>query len=266
VRADRVRLKQALLNLLSNAVKYNRPGGEVRLTAQPVDGDRLQLRVADTGPGIPEGRVTELFQPFNRLGAELSGVEGTGIGLVITRRIVEMMGGSIGVESRVGEGSAFWIELPLDTRPDRLLTAAGRVAAGTATTGATCSVLYIEDNPANLKLVSQLLARRPNVRMLSAHTPMLGLDLADANRPDLVLLDINMPDLNGYDVLAKLRAHAWARDLPVIAITANALPRDIERGRAAGFSEYLTKPLDLDRFLAAIDRFLPGARGGAGSP
>lgn len=259
VRADRTRLKQALINLLSNAIKYNRPGGEVRLDIQLVAQDRLRLRVSDTGPGIPGERMHELFQPFNRLGAEHSEVEGTGIGLTITERIVEIMGGRVGADSQVGVGSTFWIELPRET------TQAGAGLSGQLL-GMTDSVgklprtqhvvLYIEDNPANLKLVAQMLGRRKHITLLTAHQPGLGIELALAHHPELILLDINMPGMNGYQALEVLKADARLRLIPAVAITANAMPQDVIRGMAAGFSDYLTKPLAMTRLFTILDRFL----------
>jgi len=258
VRADRLRLKQGLLNLLSNAVKYNREGGTVRLDVKPGGADSLRIRVVDSGPGIPAGRLAELFQPFNRLGAEAGQIEGTGIGLTITRRIVELMGGTVCVESEVGVGSCFWIELPLETQ--LAAHAAGPAPAHGALArpaGAEQhTMLYIEDNPANLRLVAQILAHVPNIHLLTAHTPSLGIELALAHRPELILLDINMQGMDGYQVLRVLKADANLKDTPVIAITANAMPRDIERGRAAGFTDYLTKPLDVSQFLASVNRCL----------
>jgi len=257
VRADRTRFKQVLLNLLSNAVKYNREKGSVKLDMQSVGEDRLRIRVTDTGPGIPAEHLAELFQPFNRLDAENSEIEGTGIGLTITRRIVELMGGTVDVESEIGVGSTFWIELPLESQPksehghewvtidSETLTQSSDAAEHT--------VLYIEDNPANLKLVAQLVGRRKHIHLLTAHTPELGIELALSHRPELILLDINMPGMDGYQVLEVFKAEANLKSIPVVAITANAMPRDIERGMAAGFTDYLTKPLDVTRFLAALD-------------
>ena len=258
VRADRTRLKQALLNLLSNAIKYNREGGSVTLDVQPTDTGLLRIRVTDTGPGIPAGRLGELFQPFNRLGAENSGIEGTGIGLTITRRIIEMMGGTVNVESEVGTGSTFWIELPLESRPG-LVQGHEQAAADSATPNQSVktmqhTVLYIEDNQANLKLVTQILGLRPHIQLLTADTPELGIEMALTHHPDLILLDINLPGMDGYQVLEVFKADANLKGIPVIAVTANAMPRDIDRGKAAGFSEYLTKPLDMARFLAVIDQ------------
>jgi len=262
VRADRTRLKQALLNLLSNAIKYNREGGGVKLDVEHGDPDRLRIRVTDTGQGIPAGRLSELFQPFNRLGAENGQVEGTGIGLTITRRIVEMMGGSVGAESEAGVGSSFWIELPLESlsKPDHGHTASTdeRSASASPADETQHLVLYIEDNPSNIKLIAQILGRRRHIQLLTAHTPELGIELARARHPELILLDINMPGLDGYEVLDILKADPLLNGTPVIAVTANAMPRDIERGRQAGFADYLTKPLDVGRFNRILDTWLDG--------
>jgi len=260
VRADRTRLKQVLLNLLSNAIKYNRDAGSVRIEVRLEGADRLRIRVTDTGPGIPASRLAELFQPFNRLVAEHSDIEGTGIGLTITRRIVEMMGGSVDVESEVGVGSTFWIELPLESAPGPARVPEGPAADGAVPLphieAAQHTVLYIEDNPANIKLVAQILGRRPHIHLLTAHTPELGIELALARRPELILLDINLPGMDGYQVLEVFKADARLKAIPVVAITANAMTRDIERGLAAGFVDYLTKPLDVRHFHRVVDACL----------
>lgn len=260
VRADRTRLKQALLNLLANAIKYNREGGRVSLDVRPEGVDRLRIQVTDTGPGIPAGRLEEMFLPFNRLDAEHSDIEGTGIGLTITRRIVEMMGGEVGVESEVGVGSTFWIELPLeamaDADQDSKRLADGDTTPTLPTEVEQHIVLYIEDNPSNIKLVAQILGHRPHIHLLTAHTPELGIELARSRHPELILLDINMPGMNGYQVLEVLRSDACLQAIPVVAITANAMPRDIERGHAAGFSGYLTKPIGVTEFFKLLDRYL----------
>ena len=257
VQADRMRLKQVLLNLLSNAVKYNRPQGKLRIQVFMME-SRVRLSVTDTGIGIEPARLSELFQPFHRLVGEDSKIEGTGVGLTISRRLVELMGGRIGVESRFGEGSTFWIELPPGdhSSPAEFGSARGASPASSIAGQAQHSVLYVEDNPANLKLVYQLLARRRNIRLLTAHTPSLGLELARECRPDLILLDINLPGMDGYEVLRLIRSAEWGREMPMIAVTANAMPRDIERGRAAGFADYLTKPIDVARFYNLIDEYL----------
>ena len=259
VRADRFRLKQALLNLLSNAVKYNREAGSIRLSAQPVDGGRLRIAVADTGAGIPAERMAELFLPFNRLDAQYSEVEGTGIGLTITRQLVELMGGTVGVESQVGAGTTFWIELPSETLTETDARAEATSASGTPLADPPTHehlVLCIDDNPVNLKLIAQMLGTRRHIHLLTAHTPQLGIELALARRPELILLDINMPGMNGYQVLEIFKANESLKAIPVVAVTANALARDIERGLAAGFTDYLTKPLDLGGFLKTIDAYL----------
>jgi PAS domain S-box-containing protein len=261
VRADRVRVRQVLMNLLSNAIKYNVEHGEIVIAAVPADGDRVRVEVRDTGIGIPPERQAELFQPFNRLGAEAGPIEGTGIGLTIVRRLVEMMGGSVGFESAPGVGSCFWFELP---------RAEAGVARGSAMSDSLFAalphpgerkVLYIDDNPSNLRLVAQILARWPSLELLTAQDPRLGLDLALAHRPDLVLLDIQMTPLDGYAVLARLREDPALAGLPVIAITANAMPRDQARVRAAGFEDCLTKPFDVRRLLQVVARYLQLADG-----
>lgn len=269
VRADRTRLRQALLNLLSNAIKYSHEGGSVVVGGRPLDVNRVRILVIDSGPGISARHQAGLFQPFNRLGAEDSAVEGTGIGLTITQGIVEIMGGAVGFESELGVGSTFWIELPLDAVVG---AEPGDAQAGSELNGdkptrrheaAAHLVLYVEDNPANIKLVAQILGRRKHIQLLTAHTPELGIELALARCPELILLDINMPGMNGYQVLEVLRAHERLKHIPVIAVTANAMPRDIERGMAAGFADYLIKPLNVARFHAVVDACLD--RAGRGS-
>lgn len=251
VHADRTRLKQALLNLLSNAIKYNREGGRVSVDVSVTGGGDWRISVVDTGRGIPRDRLAELFQPFNRLSAAGGEIEGTGIGLNLTRRMVELMGGGIGVESTEGVGSRFWIDLP--RQPEVAPSIDEPDATGLEPVR---TVLYVEDNPANIRLVSQILARRGEIDLLSAHTPELGLELARTRCPDLILLDINLPGMNGYDVLAELKAGPLTEATPVVALTANAAPRDIEFGMAAGFDAYLTKPLDVAHFNEVIDRCL----------
>lgn len=260
VRADHMRLKQALLNLLSNAVKYNRHGGRVTLTVTQTNRDTLRIEVSDTGPGIPAHQLADLFQPFNRLNAEHSEVEGTGIGLSITRRIIDMMGGRIGVSSEVGVGSTFWIELPLDdvTTPARdqeqPTSTNSRVASPAANTQHL--VLYIEDNPANLKLVAQILRNHEHIHLITAHTPELGIELARTRHPDLILLDINLPGMDGFAVLEIVKRDPALQNIPVVAVSANAMPSDLERGQVAGFTDYLTKPLNIAQFHSVIDRYL----------
>ena len=257
VRADRTRLKQVLINLLSNAIKYNRPQGSVLVQVGAQQG-QVHLSVSDTGYGIPAARQQELFQPFSRLGAEDSDIEGTGIGLTISRRLMEMMGGLINVQSEEGKGSTFWIELPevVAGQVDASDDAAPTLTVEAAENKYRYTVLYIDDNPANLRLVDQILGRNPLLQLITAPTAELGLELASAHRPELILLDINLPEMDGYQLLTVLRSLSTVKNTPVIAVSANAMPSDIERGRAAGFDDYITKPIDMARLLEAIDRFL----------
>ena len=259
VHADRIRLKQALLNLLSNAIKYNREGGSVRADVHKHGDNRLQIRVRDTGMGIPAAKLQEVFQAFNRLGAENSNIMGAGIGLTITRRIIEMMGGAVEVESEVGVGSVFWIDLPLEFMPPQVqepTAMQSKKQGAQQLESAKYTVLYIEDNPSNLRLVAQLFTQRKYIHLITAHTPELGIDLATAQRPDLILLDINMPGMNGYQVLEVFKGDTRLDGVPVIAVTAAAMASEIEQGLAAGFSDYLTKPLDIANFYKVIDRHL----------
>ena len=257
VRADRLRLKQVLLNLLSNAVKYNRPGGNVQVEMLLQDMFTVRIRVRDTGIGIAAENLTQLFQPFSRVSGTTA--EGTGIGLSISQRLVLMMGGRIGVNSTPGVGSEFWVELPSDhlaELPPSCNTQDKPEAAPAPRPGRQARVLYVEDNPANLKLVEQIVQRHANVELLMAPSGSLGLDLARSHRPDLLLLDIHLPDIDGYQVLEQLRADAQTRLIPVVAVTAQAMPEDVKRVMAAGFDGYLAKPLDLASFDALLQRML----------
>ncbi|GAA4017046.1 PAS domain-containing protein [Actimicrobium antarcticum] len=259
VRADRTRLKQVLLNLLSNAVKYNHAGGQIRVGVQAAANQRWRVTVADTGIGISAEHLASLFEPFNRLGAEYGTTEGTGIGLTITHRLVHMMGGALGVDSEVGVGSTFWIELP-DEAMVTLEASSVSVPADKAHQVRTRRVLCIDDNPANLRLLARLLGTRSDIDLMTAHTPTLGLDLARTHRPELIFLDINMPGMDGYQVLKVLLADDNLKTIPVIAVTANAMLHDIERGRTAGFADYITKPIDVTQFAGVVDNLLNSAK------
>ena len=263
VQADRTRLKQVLLNLLSNAVKYNREGGTVSVECAAHAPDRLRLSVVDTGMGLRPEQVAALFQPFNRLGQENGTQEGTGIGLVFTKRLVELMKGEIGAASTPGVGSTFWIELTTAGGAHGALAqlaAPARQDAGQAAaapdSAAPRLILYIEDNPANLRLVQEIVAFRADLRLLSAPDGHAGLALAHTHRPAVILMDLNLPGMSGFEVLAQLRRDPATAHIPAIALTANAMPRDIERGLSAGFARYLTKPIDIEQLNAAIDGVL----------
>jgi len=256
VMADRTRVKQILINLLFNAIKYNKPGGAVVVECKLINWASIRISVQDTGAGLAPEQLAQLFQPFNRLGQEAGAEEGTGIGLVMTKRLVELMGGTIGADSAVGLGSVFWIELSLTTAPQLAVREAERAAlAGPQPANGTPrrTVLYVEDNPANLELVEQLIARRPELRMLSAADGDLGIEFARAYQPDVVLMDINLPGISGIEALKILRADPATAHIPIIALSANAVPRDIAKGLEAGFFSYLTKPIKVTPFMEALD-------------
>ena len=257
VRADHVRLKQVLLNLLSNAVKYNNPGGVIHLGVQSASGQMLRICVADHGPGVAPEKVAKLFQPFSRLVGEHSGIEGTGIGLTISQKLIEAMKGAIGFENTDGGGATFWIALQnADTDSEAMPTTVDDVRHTPADSKQQYLVLCIDDNPTNLKLMEHMLSGHERIRLITALTPQLGIALASARLPDLILLDINMPIMDGYEVLQMFKADPHLKAIPVIAITANAMQKDIDRSMAAGFTDYLTKPLDIRHFLKTIDCIL----------
>ncbi|MDH2918993.1 MAG: CHASE3 domain-containing protein [Sideroxydans sp.] len=254
--ADRTRLKQVLANLLSNAVKYNRPQGTVEVTCSLLRPQRLRISIKDTGTGLSPQQLQQLFQPFNRLGQENGIEEGTGIGLVVTKQLIELMGGAISVESRLGVGSEFCFELIRD-----MSTQSGTgTGTGTGINTALHTLLYVEDNPANLMLVEQIIAEHPQLRMLSAKEGKQGIAMARVQQPDLILMDINLPGISGTQAMQILRADARTQHIPVLALSANAMPRDIEQGLQAGFFRYLTKPIKVDEFLRALDEALQQAK------
>jgi signal transduction histidine kinase/ActR/RegA family two-component response regulator len=255
VRADRTRVKQILINLLSNAIKYNVAGGSVVMECVVRSPQRIRISVKDTGLGLSPENMAKLFQPFNRLGQESGVEEGTGIGLVMTKRLVELMGGVIGVDSTPGVGSVFWVELIRAHNPHRAISMAEYALSEPAhadTNARARSLLYVEDNPANLRLVEQLVARIPNMRMLGAADALLGIELARNCQPDVILMDINLPGISGIAALQMLRADALTRHIPVVAISANAMPHDIRKGLEIGFFRYLTKPIKVNVFMEAL--------------
>ena len=261
VKADRTRLKQVLLNLLTNAIKYNRKDGDVEVSCA-VSHKSVRIDVRDGGAGLTPGQIAALFVPFERLDADKTAIEGTGIGLALSKRLMEMMGGEIGVESSPGIGSTFWISLTVgDTAEDVLdLSEANLEEESTIVSDEVFNkILCIEDNPANMRLIEAILSRR-NIQVLTASVPGLGLELARTHLPALILLDINLPDMDGYDVMRCLKENEATRYIPVVAISANAMPEDLARGKAAGFFDYLVKPLDMNQMLAVVDSVLADKR------
>ena len=256
VKADRTRVKQVLINLLSNAIKYNKMGGRVDVQCITNTPGRIRICVEDTGEGLTPEKLAQLFQPFNRLGQEANVEEGTGIGLVVAKRLIEWMGGAIGVESVVGKGSVFWIEMNLTTEPQTAAEAADPMAMAQMPVQADAqlrTLLYVEDNPANLMLVEDLIARRPDIRLLSARDGASGIEIARASQPDVILMDINLPGISGINALRILADDPATAHIPVVALSANAMPRDIEKGLEAGFFRYLTKPIKVNEFMDTLD-------------
>jgi PAS domain S-box-containing protein len=260
--ADQSRLKQVLLNLVSNAVKYGGPGARVTIRCQRRAGDRLRILVRDTGPGIPKDKMDRLFTAFDRLGAETSQEEGTGLGLALSRQLVEAMGGTIGAESRVGEGSTFWVELPLGEPEDEEAAQRDEDADASFVDSQGASVvLLIEDNPSNAKLIDRILAGRGRTRLITAMQGRMGLELAAQHRPDVILLDINLPDISGHEVLRRLRSDPRTEGIPVVMVSADATPHQVDRMLEAGARGYLTKPVDVRRLLSLLDEMTaPAAR------
>ena len=259
VYADRTRLKQVLLNFLSNAIKYNRAQGTVAVTYAVSPPLNVRVSITDTGAGLPADKLAQLFQPFNRLGQEGSGEEGTGIGLVVAKQLIELMGGVIGASSNVGVGSVFWFELAAAAAPQSSIgsgesevRAKAQVPIGTMQR----VVLYVEDNSANVTLVEQIIARRTDLLLHSAVTGAVGIDFARTKLPQIILLDINLPDMSGIEVLKVLRADPATAQIPVIAISANAMPYDIDKGIEAGAFRYLTKPINVGEFMDTLDKAL----------
>jgi CheY-like chemotaxis protein/anti-sigma regulatory factor (Ser/Thr protein kinase) len=257
VRADRQRLKQVLLNLLSNAVKFNRDGGSVVLSCEETADQQLRIEISDTGRGISPKGLRKLFTPFERLEADGTGVEGSGLGLALTKRLVEAMGGTIGVESTRGVGSRFYIELALIDGPVEKLEKDGGAALAAEESNSEShrgTVLYIEDNLSNLRLMEQIMSHCPGVKLLSAMQAQLGLDLAQTHTPDWILLDLHLPDLPGEEVLLRLRGHPRTQHIPVAVVSADATPGQIDRMIAAGAHDYLTKPLDVRKLLRLLEK------------
>jgi PAS domain S-box-containing protein len=263
VNADRTRVKQVLINLLSNAIKYNREDGTVTVACTLSSTDTVHISVRDTGAGLVPEQIEQLFQPFNRLGQKTNIEEGTGIGLVVSKRLVELMHGTIGMESTVGEGSVFWFELNRMSEPqfvghaDEFSAVAEAHDKGSAHSR---TLLYVEDNPANLMLVEDLVARRPEIRLLSARDGISGIEMARSTLPDMILMDINLPGISGIQALKILSEDPTTAHIPIVALSANAIPHDIEKGLEAGFFRYLTKPIKVKEFMETLDITLKHAK------
>ncbi len=255
IKADRTRLKQVLINLLSNSIKYNRARGTVTVGCALSQSGRIRISVCDTGAGLSAEKLAQLFQSFNRLGQEASGEEGTGIGLVVSKRLMELMQGQIGVDSQVGKGSVFWIELITDADPHaEFCKAVPNAAVESAMPAGTRPrlLLYVEDNTANVKLIEQLISRRKDMRLLTAGNGKDGIALARGYLPDVILMDINLPGISGIEAMKIIRMDPATAHIPIVALSANAIPRDIEQGLQAGFFRYLTKPIKVNEFLETL--------------
>ncbi len=265
VRADRTRLKQVLINLLSNAIKYNIKQGKVEVDCTENTPGRIRMSISDTGAGLSPEQLAQLFQPFNRLGQEAGGEEGTGIGLVVAKQLVELMGGAISVESTVGVGSTFWFELTSVDEPHLSMEGSDTellTQPHVSHEARLRTLLYVEDNPANMKLVEQIIARRPDLRLLIAVTGHLGIELARNAQPEMILMDINLPDISGIEAMKILHQDPVTAHIPIVALSANAMPRDIEKGIKAGFFRYLTKPIKVNEFMDTLNVTLDFAENG----
>jgi CheY-like chemotaxis protein len=243
-----------LLNLFANAVKYNREDGQVDVTLAAVQPDRVRVSIQDTGIGIAADQLNQLFAPFQRLHADQTDIEGTGLGLALSKHLVEAMGGQIGVESTLDEGSTFWIDFPIAEKLTIGLSEQESFVSDEE--GPSCKVLYIEDNLSNVRLIEHILLRRPGVELHVAMQGQMGLELAQQHQPDLILMDLHLPDMHGQELLHLLRANIRTEQIPIVVVSADATPTQIEKLMAAGANSYLTKPLDVPRFLRVLDDML----------
>lgn len=259
--ADPVRLRQVIINFLSNGIKYNKPNGNITLQTMIMN-DRVRIQVIDTGIGIPLEKQERVFNAFDRLGAECGTIEGSGIGLIITKRLIEAMGGTIGFNSTDKQGSTFWVSFDIQEQREPTATGETRAEALQAVHAAKhptrrqSSILCIEDNPVNLKLIQKILSRKGDYLLYEATTALEGIQIAKTKQPDLILSDINLPDMDGYQILTLLNADPLTTNIPIIALTADAMKEDVERGARAGFAGYITKPIDVPLLFSLIERFM----------
>lgn len=256
VQADNTRLKQVLVNLLSNAIKYNKPNGTVVVSCAQISPERIRISVEDSGKGLLPEQIAQLFQPFNRLGQEYQAEQGTGIGLVMTKRLIELMDGEIGLKSDLGEGSTFWVEINIADQTQNIKSERAFKTLKNSqpqNQNESHTVLYVEDNAANLMLVEDILARRSDIQLITALDGISGIEVARAAQPKIILMDINLPGISGISALQILLKDPLTTHIPVIALSANAIPIDIQKGLDAGFFHYLTKPIKIEEFLDTID-------------
>jgi CheY-like chemotaxis protein len=259
INVDPLRFKQIVLNLVSNAIKYNNPNGSVIISCDQQNSGMIRLEVRDTGHGIPDEKKDKLFKPFERFDLDAEKIEGTGIGLAISKQLVELMGGSIGFESVYGEGSFFYIDLPLSDKELLVLQAEGESTKkeDSKVGRVKKKILYIEDISANVILVKQILnSIRPEIELISAPAALAGIEMAQAEAPDLILMNIHMPGMDGLTAFKKLQTIKATQGIPVIALTADAMDNDVQKALAMGFNNYITKPLDIQNFLRTIDEVL----------
>jgi CheY-like chemotaxis protein len=255
VKADRRRLHQVLLNLLSNGIKYNVPAGKVEVFCENVASGRVRINISDTGIGIPREFQNRVFAPFDRLHADQTDVQGTGLGLALSRKLIELMGGRIGVESEPGSGSTFWIDLPLTKAPSKRIESEGPPPQAVPQSWSVTTILCVDDNTANQHLMEHLFEFRPQTHLLFAMQGSLALELAIQHTPDLIFLDLHLPDFGGDVVLQRLRTHPGTKNIPVVMLSADATPGQIQRLIDLGATDYVTKPFDIPMLLAVVERY-----------
>jgi len=262
VEADTTRLRQVFVNLISNAINYNKQAGSITIKTEMMPKEEIRVSFTDTGPGIDENRFDELFTPFNRLDMELKGIAGNGIGLAISKRLIQLMGGDIGAYNNINEGCTFWVQLPIHSKQERAVIAVDKNSRGDAKSTTVYTVLYIEDNKANLELVSKLIATRENIKLIATRDAESGLDLARKCQPDLIMLDVDLADMDGYTMLSALRTMHHLQETPVLAITTNEPPIEEYLSEVGGFYNYISKPFDLKKFLIIIEQALKAGQSG----